>query len=46
MLDFEIPSPVAGMLNAITVAEDETVATGTELAIIKTDRVGRSGQTG
>ncbi len=30
----EIPSPVAGILRGITVAEDETVAVGAELAVI------------
>src|ERR1700751_4922720 len=33
-VDTEIPSPVAGILRGITVAEDETVAVGAELAII------------
>ncbi len=33
-VDTEIPSPVAGVLRGITVAEDETVAVGAELAII------------
>src|ERR1039458_8701628 len=31
-VDTEIPSPVAGILRGITVAEDETVAVGAELA--------------
>ena len=33
-VDTEIPSPVAGILRGITVAEDETVAVGAELAVI------------
>ena len=33
-VDTEIPSPVSGVLRGITVAEDETVAVGAELAII------------
>ncbi|MFE2917754.1 biotin/lipoyl-containing protein, partial [Kitasatospora indigofera] len=33
-VDTEIPSPVAGILAAIKVAEDETVEVGTELAVI------------
>jgi pyruvate dehydrogenase E2 component (dihydrolipoamide acetyltransferase) len=33
-VDTEIPSPVSGILRGITVAEDETVAVGAELAII------------
>jgi pyruvate dehydrogenase E2 component (dihydrolipoamide acetyltransferase) len=33
-VDTEIPSPVAGVLRGITVAEDETVAVGAELAVI------------
>ncbi len=33
-VDTEIPSPAAGVLLAINVAEDETVAVGTELAVI------------
>jgi 2-oxoglutarate dehydrogenase E2 component (dihydrolipoamide succinyltransferase) len=33
-VDTEIPSPAAGVLLAINVAEDETVAVGTELALI------------
>ncbi|HUY46513.1 MAG TPA: 2-oxoglutarate dehydrogenase, E2 component, dihydrolipoamide succinyltransferase [Streptosporangiaceae bacterium] len=33
-VDTEIPSPVAGTLRGITVAEDETVAVGAELAVI------------
>ena len=37
-VDTEIPSPVSGILRGITVAEDETVAVGAELAVI--DEVG------
>jgi pyruvate dehydrogenase E2 component (dihydrolipoamide acetyltransferase) len=33
-VDTEIPSPVAGILRKITVAEDETVDVGSELAVI------------
>src|ERR1700686_4661769 len=33
-VDTEIPSPVTGVLRGITVAEDETVAVGAELAVI------------
>jgi pyruvate dehydrogenase E2 component (dihydrolipoamide acetyltransferase) len=33
-VDTEIPSPVAGKLQEILVAEDETVAVGTDLAVI------------
>jgi pyruvate dehydrogenase E2 component (dihydrolipoamide acetyltransferase) len=33
-VDTEIPSPVAGILRGIVVAEDETVAVGAELAVI------------
>src|SRR5450755_1430911 len=33
-VDTEIPSPVAGILSKITVAEDETVDVGSELAVI------------
>jgi pyruvate dehydrogenase E2 component (dihydrolipoamide acetyltransferase) len=33
-VDTEIPSPAAGILRGITVAEDETVAVGAELAVI------------
>src|SRR5690242_3802430 len=35
-VDTEIPSPVAGVLEKILVGEDETVAVGTELAVIGT----------
>jgi pyruvate dehydrogenase E2 component (dihydrolipoamide acetyltransferase) len=41
-VDTEIPSPVSGVLRGITVAEDETVAVGAELAIIEED--GAAGQ--
>jgi pyruvate dehydrogenase E2 component (dihydrolipoamide acetyltransferase) len=33
-VDTEIPSPVSGVLRGITVAEDETVAVGAQLAVI------------
>jgi pyruvate dehydrogenase E2 component (dihydrolipoamide acetyltransferase) len=33
-VDTEIPSPVSGVLSKITVAEDETVEVGSELAVI------------
>src|SRR3954471_22642757 len=33
-VDTEIPSPAAGVLTKIMVAEDETVAVGAELAVI------------
>ncbi len=33
-VDTEIPSPVAGVLEQILVGEDETVAVGTQLAVI------------
>jgi pyruvate dehydrogenase E2 component (dihydrolipoamide acetyltransferase) len=36
-VDTEIPSPVSGTLRGITVAEDETVAVGAELATIDED---------
>src|SRR5580692_11600945 len=41
-VDTEIPSPVSGVLRGITVAEDETVAVGAELATIDED--GAAGQ--
>jgi pyruvate dehydrogenase E2 component (dihydrolipoamide acetyltransferase) len=41
-VDTEIPSPVSGVLRGITVAEDETVAVGAELAVIDED--GAAGQ--
>src|SRR6266516_1548193 len=34
-VDTEVPAPVAGVLRAIKVQEDETVAGGTELAVIE-----------
>jgi 2-oxoglutarate dehydrogenase E2 component (dihydrolipoamide succinyltransferase) len=40
-VDTEIPSPAAGVLASIKVAEDETVDVGTELAVIE-DSVGGS----
>jgi pyruvate dehydrogenase E2 component (dihydrolipoamide acetyltransferase) len=40
-VDTEIPSPVSGVLRGITVAEDETVAVGAELAVI--DEEGAAG---
>src|ERR1039457_3645339 len=40
-VDTEIPSPVSGVLRGITVAEDETVAVGAELAVI--DETGAEG---
>ena len=42
-VDTEIPSPVSGVLRGITVAEDETVAVGAELAVI--DEEGSEGGT-
>jgi pyruvate dehydrogenase E2 component (dihydrolipoamide acetyltransferase) len=36
-VDTEIPSPVSGILRGITVAEDETVAVGAQLAVIDED---------
>src|SRR3954471_20873238 len=36
-VDTEIPSPAAGVLSSITVAEDETVEVGAELAVISGD---------
>jgi len=36
-VDTEIPSPVGGTVRGITVAEDETVAVGAELAVIDED---------
>jgi pyruvate dehydrogenase E2 component (dihydrolipoamide acetyltransferase) len=43
-VDTEIPSPAAGILRGIAVAEDETVAVGAELALIDEDEV--AGQAG
>ena len=46
-VDTEIPSPVSGILRGITVAEDETVAVGAELAVIdETDGAGPAAQPG
>jgi pyruvate dehydrogenase E2 component (dihydrolipoyllysine-residue acetyltransferase) len=42
-VDTEIPSPVSGVLRGITVAEDETVAVGAELAIIDEDGAAAQG---
>ena len=43
-VDTEIPSPVSGILRGITVAEDETVAVGAELAVIDDEApAGRDG---
>ncbi len=36
-VDTEIPSPAAGVLSRIVVAEDETVEVGSELAVIASD---------
>jgi len=36
-VDTEVPAPVAGVLRAIKVQQDETVAVGTELAVIEQD---------
>src|SRR5207344_3181921 len=42
-VDTEIPSPVSGILRGITVAEDETVAVGAELAVIDETADGATG---
>src|ERR1700733_1951542 len=42
-VDTEIPSPAAGILRAIAVAEDETVAVGAELALIDDEEGAESG---
>ncbi len=42
-VDTEIPSPAAGVLSKIIVAEDETVEVGAELAVIGGDAGGDSG---
>jgi 2-oxoglutarate dehydrogenase E2 component (dihydrolipoamide succinyltransferase) len=42
-VDTEIPSPVSGVLSKITVAEDETVEVGAELAVIDDGSGGGSG---
>jgi pyruvate dehydrogenase E2 component (dihydrolipoyllysine-residue acetyltransferase) len=41
-VDTEIPSPVAGILSKITVAEDETVEVGSELAVIDDGSAGEA----
>jgi pyruvate dehydrogenase E2 component (dihydrolipoyllysine-residue acetyltransferase) len=43
-VDTEIPSPVSGILRGITVAEDETVAVGAELAVIDEDGAPPAGE--
>ena len=45
-VDTEIPSPVSGVLRGITVAEDETVAVGAELAVIDEDGAAASADDG
>ncbi len=47
-VDTEIPSPAAGVLARIVVGEDETVAVGSELAVIASDGedVGTAGTSG
>src|SRR5215204_7357733 len=42
-VDTEIPSPAAGVLASIKVAEDETVEVGAELAVIEDQRGGDQG---
>src|SRR6059058_4136999 len=42
-VDTEIPSPAAGVLSKIVVAEDETVEVGAELAVIGGDAGGDGG---
>src|SRR6476661_7047486 len=42
-VDTEIPSPAAGVLTKIVVAEDETVAVGAELAVIGDAAEGTAG---
>src|SRR5262249_55524336 len=42
-VDTEIPSPVSGILRGITVAEDETVEVGAELAVIDESADGAAG---
>src|SRR4051794_3817390 len=42
-VDTEIPSPAAGVLSKIIVAEDETVEVGAELAVIGGDAGGDGG---
>jgi 2-oxoglutarate dehydrogenase E2 component (dihydrolipoamide succinyltransferase) len=41
-VDTEIPSPVSGIVRGISVSEDETVAVGTELAVIEEDSAVRA----
>src|SRR5215469_869335 len=43
-VDTEIPSPVSGTMRGITVAEDETVEVGAELAVIDEDGSAPAGQ--
>src|SRR5690349_1341680 len=45
-VDTEIPSPAAGVLTKILVAEDETVDVGAELAVIGGDGAGDGGDAG
>src|SRR5215210_3914146 len=45
-VDTEIPSPAAGTLTKILVAEDETVEVGAELAVIGGDGDGGGGDSG
>jgi 2-oxoglutarate dehydrogenase E2 component (dihydrolipoamide succinyltransferase) len=45
-VDTEIPSPAAGVLTKILVAEDETVEVGAELAVIGGDGGGAGGDAG
>ena len=45
-VDTEIPSPASGILRGITVAEDETVAVGAQLAIIDDAADGAEAATG
>ncbi len=42
-VDTEIPSPVSGVVRGISVAEDETVAVGAELAVIDEDGAAAGG---
>ncbi|TDD15068.1 dihydrolipoamide succinyltransferase, partial [Actinomadura sp. KC06] len=42
-VDTEIPSPASGILTSITVAEDETVEVGAELAVIGDEGESSSG---
>lgn len=44
-VDTEIPSPIAGTLTEISVAEDETVPVGTVLAVVGAAAVGASAET-